>query len=148
MSYHMPHRPISGLGYVITVGLPDILGGPQKISLPVEKLAADAGQMAIDAAWPPLQAKLEAEMPVLIGMLKAEVPGLLDQALKQAQTQVVTKLWPALQPKVRAELNYGISEGKKVAYMVGGGIVLSMLLIAVAGRRREKRAALAKGSQP
>ena len=146
MSYHMPQRrrPLSGLGYDIIIGLPQLLGGPQKISLPLEKLAHDGGQMAIDAAWPPLKDKLEAEMPVLIDMLKAQVPGLLDQALKQAQTQVVTKLWPALQPKVRAELDYGISEGKKVAYMVGGGIVLSMILIAAAGRRREKKLAAAK----
>ena len=33
-----------------------VLGGNQKISLPLEKLAHDGGQMAIDAAWPPLQA--------------------------------------------------------------------------------------------
>jgi len=147
MSYHMPQRrrPLSGLGYVITIGLPDVLGGPQKIALPLEKLANDGGQMAIDAAWPPLKAKLEAEMPVLIDMLKAQVPGLLDQALKQAQTQVVTKLWPALQPKVRAELDYGISEGKKIAYMVGGAVVLTILVTAAAARKREKRAALATG---
>jgi len=133
MSYHMPQqsRALTGLGYVITIGLPDVLGGPQKISLPLEKLANDGGQMAINAAWPPLKQQLEAEMPVLIDMLKAQVPGVLNQALQQAQTQVVTKLWPALQPKVRAELDYGIVQGKNIAAMVGGVIVLSIFASAL-----------------
>lgn len=118
-----------GFGYVLTIGTPI---GDQKFSLPIEQLAKDAGNMAIQAAWPPLKAQLEAEMPVLIDKLKAEVPGLLQTA----QNQLVTKTWPALQPKVRAELNYGISEGKKIAFGVGSLIVASIFVAAIWSKKK------------
>lgn len=144
MSYHRTasrrRQPLQGLGYVITIGTPI---GDQRISIPLEQMTHDAGQMAIDAAWPPMKEKLEAEMPVLIDKLKAEVPGLLQTALTAAQTQVVTKMWPALQPKVRAELDYGLTEGKKVAWMVGGAVILAVIMAAGVTRKRDRAAAAA-----
>ena len=48
----------AALGYDIIIGTPV---GNQKISIPIEKIARDAGTMAVAAAWPPIQAKIHAE---------------------------------------------------------------------------------------
>lgn len=111
----------TGLGYNITVGTPI---GNQTFSIPIEKMASDAGQMAIDAAWPPMKAKLEAELPTLISKLEAELPTVMAAANKS----VVTNLWPQMQPKLRVEVDYALGEAKKTGMLIGGMVAGAVIL--------------------
>lgn len=110
-----------GFGYNITIGTPV---GNQTISVPIEQMANDAGQMAINAAWPPLKTKIEAELPTIISKLESQLPTVFAAASKE----VVTNLWPQMQPKLRSEVDYALGEAKKTGFLVGGAVVGAILL--------------------
>jgi hypothetical protein len=62
MSYSPVKRPVEGLGYTLIIGTPV---GDQSITIPIEQLANDVANMAINAAWPLAQQKLYAEIPTI-----------------------------------------------------------------------------------
>lgn len=99
-----------GASYNISLNTPFGRVG-SSIDIPVEQAARDA----VNAAWPPLQQKLEAEAPRLIGQvwpglqqkLQAEVPVLIGQlrpALSTAISSEAPKLIKILMPALEAEL--------------------------------------------
>lgn len=101
---------VNGLGYDLSIGTPI---GPQKISIPVEKLVTDS----LNTAWPQVRTKL-----------MAEVPGILDMAAQKAKEKAINELWPELQPKLRGEVNRAVSEAKVIAVMVGLAVVGSVFV--------------------
>ena len=101
-----------GFGYDLTISTPI---GKQKFSIPIEKTIDDTSAMAVKAAWPPLQKKLEAEFPKLLSMASGEV---------------VNNLWPQMQPKLRKEVNYAIGQARQTGYIIGGAVVASVWLAA------------------
>lgn len=116
----------AALGYDIVIGTPV---GNQKISIPLEKMAKDAATMALDAAWPPLQQKLHAELP-----------NLLSQAQDAAVSAAVNKLWPQMRPKLQVELDSAIDKGsteaQKIAALLGLGLAATIVLSAMWIKKR------------
>jgi hypothetical protein len=105
-----------GLGASYNIGLNTPFGRVgSTIDIPVEQAARDA----VNAAWPPLQQKLEAEAPRLIGQvwpglqqkLQAEVPHLIDQ-LKPALEAEAPKLIKSLMPTLQAEVPKMLSKAQ------------------------------------
>jgi len=101
-----------GFGYDFVIGTPI---GNQTFHLPIEKLAQDAGAMAANAAWPPLQAKLEQEFPKL-----------LSQAESALTTTVMDKLWPSIEPKLMKDAQTVVNQAEKTGYVIGGIIVAAI----------------------
>lgn len=99
---------MQGLGADYNVSLNTPFGRVgSTLSIPVEQAARDA----VNAAWPPLKSKLEAEVPVLIGQvwpllqrnIEAEAPKLVKQLSPALQAEM-PKLIGGLLPQLEAEL--------------------------------------------
>jgi hypothetical protein len=113
------------LGYDFTMTLPVI--GKETISLPIEKLISDAVPMLTNAAWPPLQAKLEAELPTVLSKATAALEAEIPKALKQAEDALLDTVWPELEPKLLADMQIGIDEAKKTVWLATGFIALAVV---------------------
>lgn len=105
---------LRGLGATYSIGTPV---GKVNISVPVEQIAADAAGAAVDAAWPAIQQKINAELPLLV-----------KKALDQAQ------------PRIRAEADRAIDAGTSRAAMIATGVV-----VVVIGAAWWTRRAITKG---
>jgi len=120
---------VAALGYDLVIKTPI---GTQKIHVPIEQMAKDAAEMAVDAVWPPVKKKLDQALPEL---LKKG----LDVALPAAQKAILTELWPKMQPKLRGEVDYAIGRAKTIALFATLG--LSGAVVAAALILRSKRSA-------
>lgn len=91
MSTYAPfaRQATSGFGKVFTIQTPM---GPQVFDVPVEDMAATAGRAAVQAAWPEIQVRMHAELPVVV-----------DKALDRAQ------------PRTRAEVDRAIGSAALIA---------------------------------
>ena len=87
------------------------------ITVPVEAFAADAAGAAVDAAWPAVQEKINAELPLLV-----------NKALNQAQ------------PRIRAEADRALDAGTSRAAMIATGVA-----VVVVGAAWWTRRAITKG---
>lgn len=105
------------LGYDLVIDMPAPLPAAH-INVPLEKMAADA----VNAAWPSLQTKIEAEIPHLVTVAAAQIPTLLPEIMKTAESQLLTTFLPQVQPKIQAQVDAVMS--KAVGYGIVGGLVL------------------------
>jgi hypothetical protein len=121
-------RPVVGigaLGYDVTIGTPI---GDQTISIPLEKIVADAANMGMKVAIPQVNKALEAEMPNL---------------LKMAEASVINELWPKIQPKLRNEADRALATGKTeirrdltIAVIAIGASILGGIVLATKASKR------------
>ena len=102
-----------GFGYDLIVDTPI---GKQTISIPLEQAASDAAKVAVEAAWPEVQKRVNEDLP-----------GVVNKALDQAQ------------PRVRAEADRAVDEASKRAAMIATGLGVAMVLSALWVRRALKR---------
>jgi hypothetical protein len=134
MSYH-------GLGKDFAVTLQTPFGDKRfGVNVPVEDWMADGISMA--------KSEVVSQMQPLIPGL---VQNVLDMALPQAGSYVTDVLWPALQPKLRSEVDRAIgiaetkvdeamTDAKKTAAIIAGLLVFSMAGAALFVARRRKSA--------
>lgn len=122
MSYH-------GLGKDFAVTLTTPFGDKRfGVTVPVENWMADGISMA--------KSEVVSQMQPLIPGL---VQNVLDMALPQAGSYVTDVLWPALQPKLRSEVDraIGIAEAKVDEAMTDAkrtaAIIAGMLVVTMAG---------------
>ena len=101
----MYRRAVSGLGFMIDNPMPL---GPKQFNLPVEP----AINKTVDLAMDQLQRKLpEIQQKVLPALFK------------QAENEVVNRLWPMVQPKLENEVNKTINKVLPTIVLLGLGIV-------------------------
>lgn len=122
MTYPYPHHTqpfwpeytLNGFGATIPV---KVMGQTINIDVPIEKVAGAAATAAIDAAWPSVQKKLYAELPIVV-----------NRALDQAE------------PRVRKEADRAIASATSRAALIG-----TALAVVIIGSAWWTRRAVMKG---
>ncbi len=99
-----PAYTLNGLGAFDGVYAIKTPVGKINITVPVEKIAADAAGAAVEAAWPAVQKKINAELPKLV-----------NKALDQAQ------------PRIRAEADRALNTGTSRAAMIATGVAMVVI---------------------
>lgn len=103
----------AALGYDLVVDTPI---GQQTISIPLEKAASDAAKVAVAAAWPEVQKRVNADLP-----------GVVDKALDEAQ------------PRVRAEADRAVNLASERAALIAAGLGAVVFFSALWVRRALSR---------
>ena len=93
--------------------------------------AQAAGQAALQAQLPNILAQgqkaVQAQVPMLIAQASNELQNALPSVLSQAQNAAITKLWPAIQPKIREEADLVMGEAKKMVFIGVGVLALAII---------------------
>lgn len=104
----------AALGYDLVVDTPI---GQQKISIPLEQAASDAAKIAVAAAWPEVQKRVNEDLPSVV-----------NKALDEAQ------------PRVRSEADRAVDLASRRASLIAAGlgtvVVLSALWVRHALKQR------------
>jgi hypothetical protein len=95
----------AALGYDLVVDTPI---GKQTISIPLEQAASDAAKVAVAAAWPEVQKRVNQDLP-----------GVVDKALDEAQ------------PRVRSEADRAIDVASERASLIAAGLGVIVVLSAL-----------------
>jgi hypothetical protein len=137
----MSYSSVRGLGYTMTIDTPI---GPQKVTVPIEKAASDAADLAMGVIKKKAIPLAEQAIP---GMLKSAMPTIQKEVLpplfKAAEAELTTKIWPEFQPKIRAEIDYAMGKATTLGLLVGGIVAGSIALSTwyLRGQIRKGRAA-------
>jgi hypothetical protein len=113
-------RPINGLGYTMTIGTPV---GDQKITIPIEQLAKDSAQIALNAIWPIAMNALKGELPNLMNMAVTELKPYLEEEKKKIVAEA-NKLMSSAETKVQTQV-------KKTTNIAG--MFIGLLIVGGAG---------------
>jgi hypothetical protein len=97
--------------------------GTKSINVPVEQIAKNAAEAGLQAAWPPLESRLNKALPSLVGKamdeaipaFEAELPGLMRQASKEVQ------------PELRKEIDRALEIGTRRGATIATGIAVVMI---------------------
>lgn len=123
MSY-APVGQINGLGYTMTIGTPV---GDQKITIPIEQLARDSAQIALNAIWPIAMDALKSELPNLMNMAVTELKPYLEEEKKKVVEQA-NKLMSSAETKVQTQVKKTTNVvGMLVGLLIVGGASVVLL---------------------
>ncbi len=112
----------TALGYDLVIDTPF---GKQTVSLPLEKMTQDLSKQAVEAAWPSIQTKLNAEMPKLLATAE-------DQAMKV----LLPKMLPQIEKEAVKIVNSTMQQLAPAAVAAVGAVVLSTWLAAYWVRKK------------
>jgi hypothetical protein len=115
MSYSPVKRPVEGLGYTLVIGTPV---GDQRITIPIEQLANDVANMAINAAWPLAQQKLYAEIPTIAKAAMDAAKPYFRQEIDRAAGIIDTKTG-----QIEGKVGDVVKQTTRTAYILVGVLV-------------------------
>ena len=100
--------------------------GSSAINIPIEDIARNASERALQAAWPPLESRLREALPSFVDAalaeaipaFEAEIPYLMDQASQEVQPELRKEIDRAL--KIGTERTVGVATGISIVMMATG----------------------------
>lgn len=122
----------TGLGTIYNISTPV---GKTQIDIPIETIAKNAAELALKAAWGPVESKLKGFLPVVIDQglnyaipkLKAEIPGLMTMAVDEVQ------------PELRGEIDRALKIGTNRILAITSALALIIVGTSVITWTRDKK---------
>jgi uncharacterized protein YaaW (UPF0174 family) len=133
MSY-APVQPVNGLGYSFTIKIPEPIGN-KTVSIPLETMANDVANIAVQAVFPILIDQLKNQLPNLMQMTYDAAKPFLEQEKEKIVVQA-KQLMTSAETKVESQ----VSKTTNIIGMLIGVSMLGAASIVLFSKLKKKKA--------